>query len=48
MPVLAISFVLHINIVHKVWVGLINERQQKTNGLFGKKNESHGINLSRE
>ena len=37
MPVLAIWFVLHINIVHKVWIDLINERQQDTHGLLGKK-----------
>ena len=37
MPVLAISFVLHISIVHKVWVDLINERQQETHGLLVKK-----------
>ena len=37
MPGLAISFVLHINMVHKVLVDLINERQQETHGLLGKK-----------
>ena len=37
MPVLAISFVLYINIVHKVWVDLLNERQQENHGLLGKK-----------
>ena len=37
MPVSTISFVLHINIVHKVWVDLINERQQEAHGLLSKK-----------
>ena len=25
----------HINWIHKVWVGLMNERQQETQGLSG-------------
>ena len=29
-----------------MWVDLIKERQQKTHSLLGRKNESHGINLS--
>ena len=37
MPALAISFVLQINLVHKLWVDLINKKQQETNGLLGKK-----------
>ena len=37
----------HINLIHKVWVNLINERQQKTHGLVGKKSEFHEINLLR-
>ena len=37
MPVLTISFALHINTIHKVWVTLINERQQETRSLLGKK-----------
>ena len=31
------SFVLHINLIYKVWVELINERQQETQYLLGKK-----------
>ena len=37
MPVLATSFAVHINTIHRVWVTLINERQQETRGLLGKK-----------
>ena len=37
---------MHINLIYKVWVDLINERQQETHSLLGRKNESHGINLS--
>ena len=37
----------HINCIHKVWVDVINERQQETHGLLGKKSEFHGINLLR-
>ena len=44
---MAISFLLYTNQVHKVLVDLINEMQQETHGLLGKKNESRGINLSR-
>ena len=32
MPVLVVSF---INLIHKVWVDLINKRQQETHGLLG-------------
>ena len=48
IPVLAISFVLHINLIHKVWVDLINERQQEPHILFSKKSKSYGIKLSQE
>ena len=44
---LAISFLLRDNLIHKVWVDLINEKQQKTRGFLGKISKSHGINLSR-
>ena len=37
--------VLNNNLIHKVWVDLINERQHKTQGFLGKIRESHGINL---
>ena len=43
-------FLLQINLTNKAWVDLItaiNERQQETHGLLGKKNESQLINLSR-
>ena len=43
---LAISFLLRDNLIHKVWVNLINERQHKTRGFLGKISKSHGINLS--
>ena len=36
IPVLAISVVLH-SLIHKIWVDLINERQQETHGLLRKK-----------
>ena len=45
IPVLVISFLLH-NLIHKVWVDLINERQPKAQGFLGKISESHEINLS--
>ena len=41
---LVISFLLHNNLIHKVWVHLINEQHH---GFLGKISESHGINLSR-
>ena len=47
VPVLVISFFLHINLMHKVRVDLINERQHKTQGFLGKISKSHGISLSR-
>ena len=47
IPVSVISFLLHNNLIHKVWVDLINERQQKTHGFLGKISKSFGINLSR-
>ena len=47
IPVLVISFLLHINLIHKIWVDLINERQQETRRFLGKISEAHGINLSR-
>ena len=34
--VLVISFLLHNNLIHKVWVDLINERQQNIHGFLGK------------
>ena len=37
----------YISFIHKVWVNLINQRQQETHGLLGKKIEFHGINLLR-
>ena len=46
IPVLVISFLLH-NLIHKVWVDLINKRQPKAQGFLGKISESHEINLSR-
>ena len=47
MQTLVISFLLHNNLIHKVWVDLINERQHKTQGFLGKISESHETNLSR-
>ena len=44
---LLILFLLHNNLIRKVWVALINERQHKARGFFGKISESHGINPSR-
>ena len=44
---LVISFLPHNNLIHKVWVDLINERQHKTQGFLGKISESYGTNLSR-
>ena len=38
--------ILHINLIYKIWVDLINKRQQENHSLLGTKNESHGINLS--
>ena len=40
-----ISFLLHNNLIHKVWVNLTNGRQHKTQGFLGK--IKCGINLSR-
>ena len=37
IPVLATSLMHYINIIHKVWVDLINEGQQETQGLLGNK-----------
>ena len=34
------------NLIHKVWVHLINEKQHKTQVLLGKISESHERNLS--
>ena len=39
---------MHIKLIYKVWVDLINERQQETHSLLGRKNESRQINLSQE
>ena len=47
MPALFISFLLCNNLIHKVWVDLINERQHKTQGFLGKISASHGINHGR-
>ena len=47
VPTLLISFLLHSNLIYKVWVGLTNERQHKTQGFLGKIRQSHGTNLSR-
>ena len=44
---LVISFLLRNNLIHKVWIDLINERQHKTQGFLGKISESHGTDLSR-
>ena len=44
---LVIWFLLPNNLIHKVWVDLINERQHKTQGFLGKISESYGTNLSR-
>ena len=35
----------HFSLIHKVWVDLINERQQKTHSLLSQESEFHGINL---
>ena len=43
---LVISFLLHNNLIHKVWFDLTNERQPKTPGFLDKISEPHGINLS--
>ena len=42
---LVVLFLLRNNLIHKVWIDLINERQHKTQGFLGKISESHGINL---
>ena len=47
IPALVISFLLHNNLIPKVWVNLINESQHKTRVFWGKISESHGTNLSR-
>ena len=47
IPALVILFLLHNNLIHKVWVDLINERQHKTQDFSGKISESHGKSLSR-
>ena len=44
---LVISFLQHNNLIHKVWVDLINERQHKIQGFLGKIREFRGINLTR-
>ena len=46
IPALVISFLLHNTLIHKIWLDLINERQQKTQGFLGKISESHRTNLS--
>ena len=46
IPALVISFLLHNNFIHKVWVDLINERQHRNQGFMDKITKSHGINLS--
>ena len=38
---LVISLLLHNNLIHKVWVDLINERQHETQGFLGKISESN-------
>ena len=45
LALVIISFLLHNNLIHKVWVDLTNEKQHKTQGFLGKMSESHGINL---
>ena len=45
--ILVISFVLHINLIHKVWVELIKDRQQETHGLLDKKTKCIEKNLWR-
>ena len=47
IPVLVISFLLHNNLIHNVWVYLLNKRQQRTDGFLDKISESHGMNISR-
>ena len=47
IPALVISFLLYNNLIHRVWVDLIDERQHKTKGFLGKISKSHGINLFR-
>ena len=47
IPALVIPFLQHNDLIHKLWVDLINERQHKTQGFLGKISESHGTNLSR-
>ena len=48
IPALVISCLLHNNLIRKVWVDLINERQHNTQGFLGKISESHRTNLSQE
>ena len=47
IPALVISFLQNNNLIRKVWIDLMNERQHKTQGFLGKISESHGTNLSR-
>ena len=44
--VMVISFLVHNNLIHKVWVDLITERQHKTQGFLDKISQFHGINLT--
>ena len=46
IPALVIWFLRHNNLIHKVWVDLINERKNKTQGFLGKISKFHWINLS--
>ena len=46
IPALVISFLLYNNVIHKVWVNLITERQNKSQNFLGKISESCGTNLS--
>ena len=36
-----ITYQIHNNLIHKVWLNPINERQHKTKGFLGKISESH-------
>ena len=38
---------IHISLIHRVWLYLINERQQEDHGLLDKRSEFHEINLLR-
>ena len=40
IPALVISFLLHNNLIRKVWVDLKNERQHKTQSFLAKKSKS--------